>query len=427
MSVGFTFVHAADLHLDSQFRGFGQALLNGEGVPEGILRRLRNCTFEAFERIVDLCIERKAGFLLLAGDIYDVADKSLRAQIRFRDGLARLADAGIAAFVVHGNHDHCSGWRADLKFPDTVHIFSDKEIESRPFVRDGREIARIYGISYPGQVVVEDYAARFNRDKDSTFAIALLHCNVGGIAGHENYAPCRLNSLLNKGFDYWALGHVHNRTVLNPAGPCVAYPGCPQGRHPRENGERGCFVVNVSDNAQVSLEFVPVSPVRWEVVEVSIEGLGNDQELLDRLLECLLGLRKKAGGKPVVARVSLTGRGALHRNLARPAYTANLAQELRGLLPKGVENFVYLESIRAATGAEVDLDELARSDTLLGDLLGLAFKARGDGALRAALRRSLAVLLEHPRAGKYLEEPGEAELDRLLERAGEMALDLLME
>ncbi|MCL6634993.1 MAG: DNA repair exonuclease [Peptococcaceae bacterium] len=266
MSGGFCFVHAADLHLDSQFKGFGEVIRGVGRIPEGVLRRLRNSTFEAFERILDLCIERKADFLLLAGDVYDAADRSLRAQIRFRDGLARLADAGIPAFVVHGNHDHCSGWRAGLEYPETVHVFSHREVEARPLIRKGREIARIYGISYPGPVVLEDYASRFVRDGGAPFAIALLHCNVGGMPGHENYAPCQLNTLFNRGFDYWALGHVHNRTVLNPAAPCVAYPGCPQGRHPREGGERGCFIVNVSGNGELSLEFVPVGTVRWEAV-----------------------------------------------------------------------------------------------------------------------------------------------------------------
>jgi len=427
LSGGFTFVHTADLHLDSQFRGLEQAFLNGEKVPEGVLRRLRNCTFEAFERIVDLCIERKADFLLLAGDVYDAADKSLRAQIRFREGLARLASAGIATFVVHGNHDHCAGWRAGLEFSNTVHVFSDREVEFRPFVRNGREIARIYGISYPGRMVVENYADRFKRNKDAPFAVALLHCNVDGIAGHENYAPCRLSDLLNRGFDYWALGHVHSRLVLNPEGPCVAYPGCPQGRRPGEGGERGCLVVNVSDSGKVSLEFVPVGPVRWEALELSIEGLGSDQGLVNRLLGGLRGMRKETGGKPVVVRITLTGRGALHRYLNRPSYIADLIREVRDLLPRGEEDFIYLESIRAATGVEVDLDELARSDTLLGDLLGLAGRARGDGELRTELRRALAPLLEHPGAGKHLEPPGEEELDRLLERAGEMAVDLLME
>ena len=426
MSGGFTFIHAADLHLDSQFRGLEQAALSGGGADAMVLRRLRDCTFEALEAMVDLCIHRKVDFLLLAGDIYDAADKSLRAQIRFRDQLNRLADAGIPAFVVHGNHDHGAGWRADLRFPDTVHFFSDREVEARPYLKNGQEIARIYGISYPRQTVLENYAARFHRDKNVPFAIALLHCNVGGVAGHQNYAPCRLSDLLGSGFDYWALGHVHSRTVLTPAGPWAVYPGCSQGRNPRETGDKGCFLVSVLDTGSVTLEFVPVGPVRWEAIEVSIEGLSGDQELLDRLEVSLLQ-RREAARKPVIARVSLTGRGLLHKNLTRPAYAENLAQELRCRLSVEEENFLCLESIEVATGAEVDLEELAGSDTLLGDLLALAGQARQKGELRDELKRSLSVLLEHPRAARRLGEPTGPELDELLERAANMAVDLLLE
>ncbi|MCL6634992.1 MAG: hypothetical protein K6T29_04400 [Peptococcaceae bacterium] len=160
---------------------------------------------------------------------------------------------------------------------------------------------------------------------------------------------------------------------------------------------------------------------------MSIEGMGSDQELLDWVLAGLLEARLKAGGGPLVARVFLTGRGILHRHLGRPSYMANLTHELQDRLPLAEEDFICLESILASTGAAVDLEELARSDTLLGDLLSLVRQARDDGGLRAELRRSLEGLLEHPRAGRYLDVPGEAELDRLLARAGELAVDLLAE
>ncbi|MDF9408473.1 DNA repair exonuclease [Pelotomaculum isophthalicicum JI] len=424
-SGSLTFVHAADLHLDSQFKGLERAVSGDGRMPDCVLRRLRNSSFDAFSNIVDLCIDKKVDFLLLAGDIYDVADKSLRAQLRFRDGLARLADAGIPAFVVHGNHDHCSGWRAEIKLPDTVHIFSDKDVESRPVVRDGREIASVSGISYPGRAVVENYSSRFARGAGTPFAIALLHCNVGGIEGHENYAPCRLDDLLRKGFDYWALGHVHNRAILNPAGPCVAYPGCPQGRHPRETGEKGCLLVRVTENSDVAVEFFSTAPVRWESVAVSIEGIADDLTLLENIEDKLFRFRAAAGGKPIVARVLLNGRGSLHKNLVRASYAENLVQELRSRLPAAEEDFLWLDSVRVATSAEVDKNELADTDTLLGDFLSLVKKGRVNQDLKAELRKTLAALIEHPRAGRYLTVPDDDELGELLEAAGDLAVDLL--
>ncbi|OPX83746.1 MAG: putative metallophosphoesterase YhaO [Pelotomaculum sp. PtaB.Bin104] len=424
MSGSFTFVHTADLHLDSQFRGFELAGANRDRVPGKVLRRLRNCTFEAYERIVDLCIEQRADFLLLAGDIYDVADKSLRAQLKFRDGLVRLAEAGIQAFVVHGNHDHCAGWRADLEFPKTVHIFSDQAVEHRPVFRGGREIATVYGISYPGPAVAEDLAGRFERRPGASYAIALLHCNVGRMAGYENYAPCRLSDLLRKGFDYWALGHVHSQVWLNPSGPGVAYPGCPQGRHHREAGDKGCLLVKVTgENA--AIQFVPTATVRWETVRISIEGVNSDQVLLEKLEERLLGLWQSLDEKSLVVRVQLIGRGALYKHLARAAYLDNLLGELRGRFSLTGESFIWIDSISNGTKGAVDKAELAATDTLLGDLLSMAQRARADQKLKQELLGALASLIEHPRAGRYLELPHGADFDDLLDRAEELAIDLL--
>lgn len=424
MSDSFSFVHAADLHLDSQFRGFALAGANGGRAPEKVLQRLRNCTFEAYERIVDLCITQKADFLLLAGDVYDVADKSLRAQLKFRDGLVRLAEAGIQAFVVHGNHDHFAGWRADIDFPKTVHIFSEQEVGYRPVLRGGREIAGVYGISYPGPAVSEDYASRFERRAGTPFSIALLHCNVGGMPGHENYAPCRLQDLRRKGFDYWALGHVHNHVLLNTSGPCVAYPGCPQGRHQRETGDKGCFLVHVTgENAEV--EFTPTATVRWETVNISIAGLDSDQALLEQLEKRLLELWQASGGKSLVVRVLLSGRGVLYKHLARASYVENLLVELRGLFPQEEDSFLWIESIINGTKREVDKKELSATDTLLGDLLSLAQEAMTDHTLRQELIGALDVLNEHPRAGRYLERLDGEDFEDLLDRAGDLAVDLL--
>lgn len=423
-SGGFSFVHAADLHLDGQFKGLERSAAAVEGLPDSVLLRLRNSSFEAFNNIVNLCISKKVDFLLLAGDIYDVADKSLRAQLKFRDGLVRLADAGIPAFVVHGNHDHCAGWRAEIKLPDTVHVFSDKEVETRPVLRQGREIASVCGISYPVRDVSENFAGRFARGAGDSFAVALLHCNVVGTAGHENYAPCKLDDLMRKGFDYWALGHVHKYALLHPARPCVAYPGCAQGRHLRETGRKGCLLVQVADNKEISAEFFSTAAVRWESLTVSVAEIADDLSLLEIIEDKLLRCREAADGKPIVAQVVLNGRGVLHKNLRRAAYIENLAQELRGRLPGLAEDFLWLASLRADTTAVVEQGDLAGTDTLLGDLLSLAKTVSQDQDLKAELRRELAVLLEHPRAGRYLAWPDDDQLAELLAAAGELAVDL---
>src|SRR3990172_993244 len=137
----FSFIHAADLHLDSPFKGV-------IGEAPHIAEAVYSATFDAFESLINLCIEKQVNFLLIAGDVYDGRDRSLRAQLRFRDGLERLAERGISAFVVHGNHDPLKGWSNQIVWPSGVHVFGAEEVETVTFAMDGKPVAFISGISY---------------------------------------------------------------------------------------------------------------------------------------------------------------------------------------------------------------------------------------------------------------------------------------
>ena len=207
----FRFLHTGDLHLDSPFVG-----LTAEAPPE-VARALRDSTLQAWERIVKLALDEQVDFAVVAGDAFEHANRTLLAQVRFRDGLERLATAGIPSFVVTGNHDPLSGWEPTVRWPEAVHRFGAEAVEGRPVLRAGREIARVYGISYPVRDVTENLALRFRRDADTPYAVAVLHANVGGQPGHLPYSPCTLSDLRASGIEYWALGHVHKPGILSQA------------------------------------------------------------------------------------------------------------------------------------------------------------------------------------------------------------------
>ncbi len=425
MRDGFSFIHAADLHLDSPFRGFEQVHFADGETRDNVLRQLRDCTFTALDNLVEACIEHRVDFVVLAGDIYDLADRSLRAQLRFRDALERLAAAGIPVFVAHGNHDHDEGWRASLDWPENTWFFAPGRVEARPVVKGGAEIARVYGISYPCREVTENYAALFRRDPGAPFAVAVLHGNVGGWSEHANYAPCSVEDLVGSGFDYWALGHVHRRAVLREHGPCVVYPGSLQGRNPRETGPKGCWLVQVGPGGDITLRFLAVDSVRWERLAVPVDGLDTEQELLDRLDREMERLKERHAGRSVVARLELTGRGPLHGRLRHDGTLEDLLDELRHRHAGPAGTFVWPESIRRRTAPAVDKEALRASRTLLGDLLAVSREARGGGEARRVLQQMLAPL--HHRLARYAGVPGEEEFDALLEAAEDLALDLLWE
>ncbi|MDA1279960.1 MAG: DNA repair exonuclease [Chloroflexi bacterium] len=357
----FRFVHAADLHIDSPFAGIGDA-------DNRVANRLREATYEAFQNLVDLCVNSEADFLVIAGDVYDGADRSVRAQLRFRDGLSRLADAGIQTFVVHGNHDPLDGWQSSISWPQGVHIFGATP-EWVDVDKNGKTIAAVQGISYPTREVTDNLATRFSPPQSGdVFSIGLLHANVGAIKAHENYAPCTVEDLSSSGIDYWALGHVHTRQTLKRSAPVIAYPGNTQGRHPNETGARGALIVDVDSNGESKSEFVALDVVRWERDEVDISGIDTIDQLDSMIRQHTDNLSAQAEGRDVVLRLTLAGRGPMHEQLAAKSAVQDLLEAARDSW-SGSTPWVWVEMIVDSTRPEIDMEARSKQDDFLGATL----------------------------------------------------------
>ena len=403
------FVHAADLHLDSPFRGVGDA-------STALKDRLQAATLGALGRIVDHTIHSKADFLVIAGDIYDSKDRSLRALVSFRKEMERLAEQNIPVYIVHGNHDPLNGWGSGFKLPPNVVTFGGR-IDSEPFIRRGRKVAQITGVSYLEERVTDNLACSFKPVYGAPYSIAVLHANVGHQSGHADYAPTTVGELLSAGFHYWALGHVHTRSVLASEPAMVVYPGNTQGRNPRESGPRGCYQVDVDSFGRAHLEFVDTSIARWAHIEFSIASVGSMDQLVDAISE---RARQEASGfeGPTVIRCTIRGKGPLHRDLQRDEMNKELAEILGS-----IDRTVISESVRIATGPELDYESLVRTETMIGDLLKLSEVALEDSDMRERLIDSIAPLF------KRKDMPGldEAKLREWIERASAMGVDLLLE
>ena len=429
----FRFLHTGDLHLDSPVEG-----LSAEAPPE-LLAILRRATTDAWHNVVAAATEDRVDFVVIAGDVFEVASPTLLGQTRFRDGLVRLADAGIPSFVVHGNHDPLDGrsWAPSLVFPPAAHRFGTDAGESAPVIRDGREIARIHGRSYPRAAVTENYAAGMRPVAGSPFSIGLLHTNVGDRPGHANYAPCSVEDLRAAGMDYWALGHIHQPGQVL-ADPPAFYSGIPQGRDPGELGARGCWLVEVDAGRRVVSTFRPTDVVRWHPVEIPISALGDDEALRDACRSAIDQAMSAADGRSLVLRIRLVGRGPLHANLGRTGYIDDLRQllnEERGTIAP----LAWVESIRDATRAEIDLEARRDAPDFVGDFLRIVAAARRSGRTtdpeeherwQAVLRESIHPLFEaSPRGRKYLAEvtpDADALVGTLLDEAETLGLDLLV-
>ena len=422
----YRFVHAADLHLDSPFRGLTAA------APEQA-EALRRATFEAYDQIVELCIDQQVDALLVAGDIFDSADNSLGAQLQFRDGLIRLAERGIRSFICHGNHDPLDGWHAGLDWPDHAYRFGET-VTSVPLRADDPRSPLVYGVSYPVRDVQQNLIPTFPQREAGRPAIGLLHANVGGNPDHGSYAPCSIDDLTATGYDYWALGHVHTRQILRTpqdGAPVIAYPGSPQGRHPNERGPRGVYVVEMDQHGVVTDPiFHSVDVVRWAMPDLAIDGLHDDQELLDTLETTIQAELDAADGRNLVYRVRLSGRGELHGSLGRSNVLDDLRARLNELLADR-RPFALCDRVIDATASFIDRDELARGGDFVADLLALIEELRADPEALNQFKEnaSLDDLYGHAKAGRYLrsEMPAGNALLSLIDDAERILLDGLVE
>jgi exonuclease SbcD len=427
----FRFLHAADLHLDSPFKGL-------TNLPPAIREYIRESTFQALARMVQLAKREKVDFVVISGDVYDVSDRSLRAQLRFQQAMVSLSDAGIHVYIIHGNHDSEDGSQARLDWPSHVHVFGSDEVRAEPHLTiDGHTLATISGISYGRASVTDNLVPKFPTPSPGVYSIALLHTNVDGDASHDNYAPCTKEQLIRAGYQYWALGHIHSRRVLHqdPASSFIVYPGNIQGRSVKETGAKGCYIVDVSESGETTLNFHPTEVLRWEQRSLSIDQLKDEQDLKDSLDQFITDLQDELPHIPAVVRLTLTGRGPLHRMLQQGTQLAELIHEFRDEQTRlATDNgnvgraghFIWIESCRVETGAEVPFDQLLEQESFIGDMLRLSQTLLQDDAmLRQVCEQALEPLLSNMKANKWLQKPDLEQMQQWIRSARERNTDEL--
>ncbi|MDN7247337.1 metallophosphoesterase family protein [Planococcus shenhongbingii] len=275
------FFHTADLHLGSPFSGM-------RGLQKDQWKKLKDSTLDAFDRLIDYAVEEQPDFLLIAGDIYDGEDRSIRSQHRFQQGMQRLFDADIPVVLSHGNHDHLSGKWTRFELPENVHVFGESVSQFHLATRNGDVV--ITGFSYGQRHVKEPMIDYYPpaEEKEAVY-IGMLHGSMEGETSHAVYAPFAKQQLLSKNYDYWALGHIHVRQELH-MDPPIVYPGNLQGRHRNENGKKGFYDVRISGGTS-QLSFIPSSVIQFDTINIDCSGLMHMNELLEA---CVSEARKFA-------------------------------------------------------------------------------------------------------------------------------------
>ncbi|WP_440896295.1 metallophosphoesterase family protein [Amphibacillus sp. Q70] len=282
MSEKIKFIHSADLHLDSPFKGMST-------LPDSLYQELKNSTFAALENLVQLAIEERVDFVLIVGDLFDQSVKSIYAEMQFLIACQKLNNVNIPVYLSYGNHDYLKANTRVLNYPSNVHIFESDQVECKIFSKNGQQLVGINGFSYLERAVLENKTADYQPDQELPYQIGMLHGSISQSADHDYYAPFHLSDLQTKNIDYWALGHIHKRTILHRE-PTIVYPGNTQGRSSKELGEKGCYLVEL-DPIDTKLTFKPLHDIQFEQITIDISDCDQLDLLYDKISDQLARLK----------------------------------------------------------------------------------------------------------------------------------------
>ncbi|WP_415184428.1 metallophosphoesterase family protein [Phaeovulum sp.] len=374
--MAFRFIHTADIHLDSPLRSLA---LRDPALSDLI----GTATRAAFVRIIDLCLAEAVDALLIAGDLYDGQQTSMKTARFLGQQLQRLEAGGVRAFIIRGNHDALSKITRELVLPPSVTLFGPKA-ETHLIETGGRPVA-VHGISFAKPQAPESLLGRFPAPLADTVNIGMLHTSLAGAPGHDPYAPCALADLNASGYDYWALGHVHGRAEYIGAAT-VVMPGMPQGRDIGEAGEKSVTLVTVADDGAITLETRATGLAQFERVPVPLDGLTDWADLVAAIGRALARARRDHGAEHLVLRPVLTGPSALSwrvlRDLDLLQEEARLAAEaLDGVWIDKLENASTAGQGAAGAGPLADL-----ADQMPATLTSPALAAAAEAELTALLR-----------------------------------------
>ena len=377
----FRFLHAADIHLDSPLKGLA-------GHTGTASERIRTATREAFDQLVGLAIEEQVAFLVIAGDLYDGNWRDYKTGLFFVSQMGRLHKAGIPVYLLYGNHDSESQITRRLTLPDNVHVFGSRKPQS--FKIDELDVV-LHGQSFRQRDVTDNLALTYPEPVAGAFNIGVLHTGLGGTYGHENYAPCSLNDLVNKGYDYWALGHVHQAKVLNER-PHIVFPGNLQGRHVRETGAKGASLVTVENSEILDLATLHSDVVRWSVVPVDLENTISIGEAVDRVRGAIeQAVATFADGRLLACRIELQGRTEVHGQVL--ADEDHLLAEARSSALGLGDETAWVEKVVIATQSVIDPETLADREDTSGELQRILQEAGSDTDLLRQLETDIGEMV----------------------------------
>lgn len=421
----FKFLHAADIHLDS--------------AREGVQREMENPALEiqhaprrALENLVRLAVDEQVAFVVIAGDLYDGNWHDFHTGLFFLEQVAKLNAAGIRIFLIAGNHDAANVMTKTLLLPsaDKIKMFAARSPET--VILEDLQVA-LHGQSFERRAIEEDLARGYPAAIRGLLNIGLLHTSATYAAGeHDRYAPCAIETLVDKGYQYWALGHIHKRQDLrrSPDEPPIMFPGNLQGRHVRETGAKGCLLVTVDDAHRMAVDFRPLDVLRWEICRVPLDRAVSGEDAVQCVMHELGRLLDANDGRPLAVRVELTGASAAHRALV--SQPERWQAEIQSAAIQLGSDRVWIERIARRTSMPDGGRDAVLAAGPIGELCEFIGELPSDEAALRALGAELDPLLaklpaELTEGAESLRFDDPARLRQLLEDATQLLVQRIQE
>ncbi|WP_416149170.1 metallophosphoesterase family protein [Salipaludibacillus sp. HK11] len=400
------FIHCADIHL-------GRTFQTSTDMSDRFIQEAVRSTYDSFEKIVKEAISKNVDFILISGDVYDQKQRSIRGQWFIKKQAEKLLKYNIQVFMIHGNHDPLLNERQMIGMPENVFIFST-EVSHKEYVTSQGEKVIIYGFSYPESAFTENPTPHYKKvENTEAYHIGLLHGQEKGQQGHDAYAPFTVHSLEEKGFDYWALGHIHQRQVLRE-NPPIVYSGNIQGCHRKETGAKGAYYVELSPS-ESQLQFIETSPIRWEHHRLSISELQTINELVEEFNETVKTSKEKR-----IVMVTIEGSGILHDKLSDQRSRQEI---ITFLYEEWTDDDISIDRIVFDTLPNLQREVWKQQDHLLGDVIRLREEMETDESLSEVL----SPLFSHHKIRSYLNDLTVDEHKEIIEKAERMILTTLLE
>ena len=255
------FVHIADIHL---------GMVPDSNMPWG--REREKEIWNSFQDMVRICNEERADLLLIAGDLFH-RQPLVRELKEVNYILSRLETA--QAVIMAGNHDYL-GIRSHyqgFEWNERVHFFQKDTLERKDYDALG---VQVYGLSFCSRDRMDSVYDVAKPEDNGMLHILLAH------GGDERNIPINRKKLLDTGFDYIALGHIHKPEFLSDR---AAYCGSLEPLDKNELGERGYILGEIikdgDGRSKVSACFVPHAARQYQRVVLKVDPQATNGSLLE--------------------------------------------------------------------------------------------------------------------------------------------------